>query len=196
MPTTTRPTNQNKRAAFEATALPWLDALYRLAMRLARDPQDAADLVQETCLRAYRTFENFQPGTNSRAWLFTILYSIFINQQRRLGRQGVSVPIDELDRDETFEAHTQMDPSDAVANEEVAGVAVGPEVANALLDLRAEFRAAILLVDAEGMTYDEAAAVLQCPVGTVRSRLFRARRQLAVALREHATRTGFKGGVP
>lgn len=194
MPPATPRAAELKRAEFEESALPWLDALYRVALRLTHQAQDAADLVQETCLRAYRTFDGFQPGTNARAWLFTILYSIFINQQRRLGRQGVSVPIDVLDQEESLAIGSNADPSDAVGNEAVAGHVVGPEVARALRELRVEFRAVILLVDAEGMTYEEAAAVLQCPVGTVRSRLFRARRQLAGALRDYAIRSGFDGG--
>jgi len=188
-------TAENKRSLFEETALPWLDALYRVALRLTRDPSDAADLVQETCLRAYRTFENFRLGTNSRAWLFTILYSIYINQQQRLGRQGVTVPIEAVDRDENFDTRDEPEASAAVANVDVAGVPVGPEVARALGELRYEFRAAVLLVDAEGLSYEEAAVVLQCPVGTVRSRLFRARRQLARALRDYALRSGFDGGL-
>ncbi len=189
-----RSDDEQKRAEFEAIALPWLDAVYRVALRLTRQPADAADLAQETLLRAYRTFGNFQPGTNSRAWLFTIMYSIFINEQRRLARRGVHVPIDLLEQDDALTAPSDAGPSQTLMNDVVRGFGVGPEVARALGSLTPEFRAAVLLVDAEAMTYEEAAAVLQCPVGTVRSRLYRARRHLAAALREYATRSGFTGG--
>jgi RNA polymerase sigma-70 factor, ECF subfamily len=194
MPSHTDRPADDKRVRFEETALPWLDALYRVALRLTRQDSDAADLVQETCFRAYRTFENFRPGTNSRAWLFTIMYSIFINEQRRRGRQGVAVPIEVVDADASFDMPNEPAAVDAVTSVVVAGVAVGPEVARALAELRDEFRAVVLLVDAEGLSYEDAAAVLQCPVGTVRSRLFRARRQLAAALRAYTARSGFDGG--
>jgi RNA polymerase sigma-70 factor (ECF subfamily) len=188
--------NERRRAEFEATALPWLDALHRFARRLTHNGPDAADLVQETFLRAYRTFDNFQPGTNGRAWLFTILYSIFINQQRQQARRGLAVPVEEIDREETADAFALSDAPQRAAEVEVSGVRVGPEVEEALRSLTAEFRAVVLLVDGHDMTYDEAAGVLGCPVGTVRSRLFRARRLLAQALREYATRSGFIGGAP
>ncbi|MGH8527483.1 MAG: sigma-70 family RNA polymerase sigma factor, partial [Gammaproteobacteria bacterium] len=92
---------EHRRAEFEATALPWLGALHRFAARLTHHGPDAADLVQETFLRAYRTFDNFEPGTNGRAWLFTIMYSIFINQQRQLARRGQNVPVEDIDQVDT-----------------------------------------------------------------------------------------------
>lgn len=186
---------ERRRAEFEATALPWLDALHRFALRLTHDGSDAADLVQETFLRAYRTFDNFQPGTNGRAWLFTILYSIFINQQRQLARRGETVPVEDIDRADTPGAFAFTDASERAAEVEVSGVRVGPEVEQALRSLPEEFRAVVLLIDGHDMTYDEAAAVLSCPVGTVRSRLFRSRRLLANRLREYAARSGFTGGA-
>lgn len=184
---------ERRRAEFEATALPWLDALHRFALRLTHDGSDAADLVQETFLRAYRTFDNFEPGTNGRAWLFTIMYSIFINQQRQLARRGQTVPVEDIDRVET-DAFAAADGPERAAEVEVSGVRVGPEVEEALRSLPEEFRAVVLLIDGHDMTYDEAAKVLSCPVGTVRSRLFRARRLLAGKLREYAARGGFTGG--
>src|SRR5688572_18937649 len=88
---------ESKRAEFEATAFPLLQPLYNAALRLAEDPDDAADLVQETCLRAYRTFENFTAGINARALLFTILYSVYINDYRRRQRRGATVSFEELE---------------------------------------------------------------------------------------------------
>jgi len=186
---------ERRRAEFEATALPWLDALHRFASRLTHNGPDAADLVQEAFLRAYRTFDNFEPGTNGRAWLFTILYSIFINQQRQLARRGQTVPVEDIDRVDSPDAFAFADAPERAAEVEVSGVRVGPEVEEALRSLPEEFRAVVLLIDGHDMTYDEAAEVLSCPVGTVRSRLFRSRRRLASKLREYAARGGFTGGA-
>ena len=185
---------ETKRAEFEAIALPCLQPLYNAARRLAHAPDDAEDLVQETYLRAYRTFENFTRGTNCKAWLFTIMYSVYINQYRRSQRRGPTVSL--YDLEERFQRYIET-PNDAeVAAETVAawGVRVGPEVEEALKRLPPDFRAPVILVDVEDLSYDEAAAVLRCPVGTVRSRLFRARRLLVAALRDYAAQAGFGRG--
>ncbi|HEV8600942.1 MAG TPA: sigma-70 family RNA polymerase sigma factor [Gemmatimonadales bacterium] len=183
---------ESKRAEFEATAVPFLQPLYSAARRLADGPDDAADLVQETFLRAYRTFENFTPGTNCKAWLFTILYSVFINEYHRKERRGSTVSLDELER--RFQRYLQApDEAEPAGATESAG-SVGPEVDAALRQLPADFRAPVLLVDVEGLSYDEAAAVLGCPIGTVRSRLFRARRILFAALQQYAVKSGFTRG--
>ena len=178
-------------ARFEAAALPFLNALYNKALHLTRSREEARDLVQETFLRAYRTFANFTEGTNCKAWLFTILYSVFVNQYRKTQREPDIVSIDELE--ETYHrvlADAQWDDEFAV----LAGSELdwqGPEVSQALGKLPQDFRAAVLLVDVEQLSYEEAATVLNCPVGTLRSRLFRARRVLFVELREYARKMGF-----
>ena len=181
-------------ARFEAVALPFMESLYGKALHLTRRPEDAADLVQETFLRAYRTYANFAEGTNCKAWLFTILYSIFINRYHKTRREPETVSMDELE--ETYHrvlADPQWDEGfAALADSQVAWQ--GPEVSRALGKLPEDFRAAVLLVDVEELSYEEAAAVLNCPVGTLRSRLFRARRVLFVELRGYARQTGFIGG--
>jgi RNA polymerase sigma-70 factor (ECF subfamily) len=182
-------------ARFEAVALPFMDALYNQALHLTRRPEDAGDLVQETFLRAYRTFGNFAEGTNARAWLFTILYSVFINRYRKEQREPDRVSMDEME--ETFQ-QTLADPdweANFIALVDAQLDWSGPEVRSALGSLPENFRAAVLLVDVEGLTYEEAAAVVECPVGTLRSRLFRARRLLFVALRDYAQRAGFLKGT-
>jgi len=184
-----------RRRAFEAEALPHLPRVWAAARRLLRSgvAADAEDLVQETYLRAYRTFDNFERGTNARAWLLTILYSIDANRRRRSHREPEAWPDDEL---EARAARTgsgtdwQAAPlAAATAGEWGAGETVGA----ALGRLPEPFRLAVLAVDLEGLTYEEAAAALDCPVGTVRSRLSRARRRLAAELAAHARRLGLGG---
>ena len=179
-----------KRTAFEKVAVPHMRALYNTALRLAREPQDAADLVQETYLRAYRTFDNFVPGTNSKAWLFTILYSVFVNQYHQAKRRR-------MESVEALEARFHQfpgapdDPSSEVTMVDGWGERWNPEVERALRQLPEDFRAPLLLVDVEGLSYEEAAAVLGCAVGTVGSRLFRARKLLFAMLRDYAHQAGF-----
>ncbi|HEV8609365.1 MAG TPA: sigma-70 family RNA polymerase sigma factor [Thermoanaerobaculia bacterium] len=182
-----------KRARFEAAALPHLKAAYNMALRLTRQTEDARDVVQETYLRAYRTFDNFRPGTNCKAWLFTILYSIFVNRYRKEKREPATLSVDELE--EKF--HRSL-----VAPERTEPGATGRppewtdrEVELAFDELPETFREVVLLVDVEELTYDEAAAALGCPIGTIRSRLSRARKALYVALEQYARRTGYLKGA-
>ena len=171
------PERDDQRARFESEALPWMRSLYGFAVRLARDPNDASDLVQESYLRAYRTFGNFVSGTNAKAWLFRILLSVFANDQRRRRRQRI-VALEEL------EPHFDRVALESWRNGRSAAQAVENVAAleEALACIPEEFRSVVLLVDVEGLTYAEAADALECPVGTVRSRLSRARRGLFAAL--------------
>ena len=168
-----------------------MDALYNQALRLTRHSEDASDIVQETYLRAYRTFENFKEGTNCKAWLFSILYSIFVNKYRKHQREAETVSLEELEQ--TFH-RTLADPdwqTNFVAPTRSEFDSQEPEVNHALAKLPEDFRSAVLLVDVQGFTYEEAAAALECPVGTLRSRLFRARRMLFLELRDYARKIGF-----
>ena len=173
-------------ARFESAALPFMGALYHKAVVLTRRPEDASDLVQETYLRAYRNFASFTEGTNCKAWLFTIQYSIFVNKYRKAQREPEMLSLDEMD--EQFHSATGLQ------NWEADFAALDwrePEVDAALGKLPEGFRAAVLLVDVEELSYEEAAAVLACPLGTLRSRLARARRMLFVELRDYARTKGF-----
>ncbi len=180
-----------QRSRFEALAIPCLGALHGTALRLTRSLEDAADLVQETFLRAYRTFSNFTPGTNGKAWLFTIMYSIFVNAYRKGQREPETVSLDELET--RFERSLEI--PDWNAHLEVLQNPnldlKGSEVEQALQRLPDSFRLAILLVDVEDLSYEEAAAVTQSPVGTLRSRLFRERKMLALELSDYARRMGY-----
>ncbi|MCI0418633.1 MAG: sigma-70 family RNA polymerase sigma factor [Acidobacteria bacterium] len=178
----------NSRSQFEAVALPLMPSIYNAAWRLVHNEHDAADLVQDTFLRAFRTFGNFRPGTNCKAWLFTILYSIFINRYHQQRRRPNMVTLDELGdvvADPSAPAEFARLLNDGAIQWEDA------DVNEALNRLPEEFRLAVLLVDVEELTYEEAAASLQCPVGTVRSRLARARKALFESLQEYARERGF-----
>jgi RNA polymerase sigma-70 factor, ECF subfamily len=174
---TSSPTD--RREAFEQEVLPWSGRLYSAARRLARGTVEAEDLVQETLLRAYRTFDGFERGTNARAWLFTILYSVVANRFRRQKRQPEGHDPEELERVAHRAAPGEDVEAAAIARASVGAWGVGPAVEAALRRLSEEQRQVVLLVDLEELSYDEAAQVLGCPIGTVRSRLARARRHLA-----------------
>jgi len=172
----------DRRARFETEALPLMPVVYRVARRLRWAEEDAKDLVQETYLRAYRTFDAFQPGTNCRAWLLTILYSVFINRYRKAQREPEFVPADEERLADTVPDEGQLPDMSQVSSAEIDA---------ALTRLPEPFRAAVLLVDVEELSYEEAAQALSCPVGTIRSRLFRARKLLFAALQEYARKAGY-----
>jgi len=180
----------DRRVRFEATALPLMPALHKTALRLTRDPQLAADLVQDTCLRAYRAFDQFTPGTNCRAWLFTILYSVFNTGYRRTQREltGMQMAAFEVDYENWLGGSDAM----PVAPVQDAAVdAMDPRVQRALDALPEAFRSAVTLVDIGELSYEEAATVMGCAVGTVRSRLSRARKVLFAALLSYARETGY-----
>jgi RNA polymerase sigma-70 factor (ECF subfamily) len=181
------PLPPERRQRFEAEAMPFMKAVYNTALRLTQRDEDARDLVQETYLRAYRTYDGFTPGTNCRAWLFTIMYSIFVNKYRKEQREPSTISIDELE--ERFHQTVAADRDERPIGE---GRWADVEVERALAELPESFRPAVLLVDVEEFSYEEAAAVLGCPIGTLRSRLFRARKMLAVSLREYARRAGYR----
>ena len=169
------------RARFEGEALPHLRAVLTVARRLTRRDDDARDLTQEAFLRAFGKFESFASGTNCKAWLFTITYSLFVNRYRRQRREPALMTVD--DQDTALDERAAAAQSPRVSTP--ARAAVEADVEAALAELPEEFRAAIVLVDVEDLSYEEAAAVLVCPVGTVRSRLFRARKLLAIRLRDY-----------
>jgi RNA polymerase sigma-70 factor (ECF subfamily) len=163
-------------SGFEDTCLPFTRALYGTAVRLTQRPEDASDLVQETFLRAYQGFDRFREGSNAKAWLFTILHSVFVNRYRKARREPDRVSIDDVD--ERFLAARNGHPGLASA-----AAPTTAELESALARLPEVHRLTILLVDIEGFSYEEAADCLAVPVGTVRSRLFRGRKMLFVLLR-------------
>jgi RNA polymerase sigma-70 factor, ECF subfamily len=162
---------------FEADALPLLPGLYSAAYRLTRNSADAEDLVQETFLRAYRGFHQFEEGTNLKAWLFRILMNTFINEYRKRQRQPQTVSDDEVPDWYLYSkmAETGVEPS---AETSVIEALPDEEVQEALSSLPEQFRMAVLLADVEGFSYKEIADIMGVPIGTVMSRLHRGRKTL------------------
>jgi RNA polymerase sigma-70 factor (ECF subfamily) len=174
------------RRDFERQALPFLDSLYNTAYRLARNSEDAEDLVQETYLKAYRSFEQFTPGTNLKAWMFRILKNAFINEYRR--RQAVPQESDFAEIEENLESHLRPEAAGQIKNPEQEALegALDEDVQRALDELPPDYRMAVVLADLEGFSYKEIAEILEIPVGTVMSRLYRGRKLLEEVLLRYA----------
>jgi len=183
---------ESKREQFEALTYPHLDALYSTALRLTRNQFDAEDLVQEACLRAFRFFDKFETGTNFKAWIFKILMNTFINQYRKKARTPAHVAFEnnvEHVYSEPGRTRESMLQQDGAAHEYAD--LFGDEVNAALQKLSEEFRLVVILCDVEEFAYKEIAEILGIPMGTVMSRLSRARAQLQNYLREYAEQEGF-----
>ena len=176
---------------FEQEFLPQIDALYTFAYHLTYNEDDANDLVQETYLKAYRFIDKYIEGTNAKAWLFKILKNVFINHYRRKSKQPVKVDYEEVLIHQNEEDDTQYS-SYQDMREEMFEHMMGDEVTNAINSLPVDFRVVILLCDIEDFTYEEIAKILDIPIGTVRSRLHRARNMLKKKLRNYANSLGFK----
>jgi RNA polymerase sigma-70 factor, ECF subfamily len=175
------------RADFEREAMPHLPALYGAAMRLCRNEGDAEDLVQETLLRGYRFFDTFEAGTNCKAWLFRILTNTFRNGYRENEREQ-----EILDEVESSDANLGQFVSAAPRDTESAllGHMVSRDVEQAMAAIPAEFRLAVVLADLEDFSYKEIADIMECPAGTVMSRLFRGRKMLQKLLYSYALEQG------
>ncbi len=182
------------RARFEEEALKHLDALYRTALRMTRNPSDAEDLVQDALVRGYRFYDRFQPGTNFRAWLFKILTNTYINSYRRKqGRPQES----SLEDTEEFFLYNQLsnDGERATDVEDTVLDRLGADAIQRAIDqLPPQFRTTVQLSDVEGLSYAEIAEATGVAKGTVMSRLFRGRRQLQRALWDQAQAAGFTSG--
>lgn len=178
-----------KRSIFDQEFLPLLRALYNFAYRLTLDGDDARDLVQETFLRAYRAMDSFRKGTNAKAWLFRILKNNFINDYRRKRREPVKV--DYQDVEYSYNAEENNRPMAGELRVDTLRNLMGDEISNALNSLDEDFRTVILLCDLEDFKYEEIAEILDIPIGTVRSRLHRARNLLKEKLAQYAKEMGY-----
>jgi len=175
----------DRRARFDAEAVRHLDALYSFALKLTRGRDDAEDLVSDTMLRAFQRWEQYNLGTNIRAWLFTILYHAFVSRKRRVDAREVQ-PLEDEEGREIFEAVGETDPEgkyyDSFLDEEIV---------TAILALPDEYRDAVVMSDLHGLKYAEIAKALGVPEGTIKSRLFRGRRLLQAQLRDYAETMGY-----
>lgn len=174
---------------FEREAVPHMDALYNFALKMTGNEDDANDLIQETYLKAFRFFDKFEQGTNCKAWLFRIMKNTFINTYRKQTKEPDKVDYDEIENfyeniksSSTESAHLERDIYDNLLDDELSG---------AISSLPEDFRTVIILCDIEGFTYEEIADFIDCPVGTVRSRLHRARKMLYTQLYDYAGEKGY-----
>lgn len=176
-----------KDALFEEEFLPHMDSLYNFGFYLAHDEDVAKDLLQETYMKAYRFIEYFQVGTNSKAWLLRIMKNSFINEYRKQKKTPYRVDIEDINqKDDIEDDHVGID-----LRQEVFGELIGDEIMNAVNALPVDYRLILLLCDIEGFKYDEIAKIIDVPIGTVRSRLHRARNLLKEKLKSYAQQKGF-----
>jgi RNA polymerase sigma factor (sigma-70 family) len=181
--------DKEKNNIFDREFMPHIDSMYNFAYRLTFDEDDAKDLVQDTYLKAFRFINSFEQGTNAKAWLFRILKNSFINDYRKKSKQPAKIDYQEV------ETYYNSDDVDYGITTDLRVDAVkdmlGDEISNALNSLAVDFRTVIILCDLEGFTYEEMAKILDIPIGTVRSRLHRARNLLKEKLRSYAQNMGY-----
>jgi RNA polymerase sigma-70 factor (ECF subfamily) len=182
-------TDNEKHRIFEKEFLPHIDAMYNFAFRITYDEDMAKDLLQDTYYKAFKFIESFQVGTNAKAWLFRILKNSFINEFRKKNKEPAKVDYQDV---ETY--YNSDDVNEVITSDlrvEVLQDMIGDEVSNALNALAVDFRIVIILCDLEGFTYEEMSKILDIPIGTVRSRLHRARNLLREKLKTYAKTMGY-----
>ena len=186
-----KPADQSRGWDFEAAAMPFVDSLYNTAYRMTRNAEDAEDLVQEAYLKAYKYYDKFQEGTNFKAWLFKILKNTFINNYRR--RQSRPPQSDFAEIEESFETQVSEEVKRRIKSpeEELLEDVLDEDVQRALDDLPTDYRMAVVLADLEGFSYKEIAEILELPVGTVMSRLYRGRKLLEESMLRYARDHGY-----
>ena len=170
--------------------MPHIDSMYNFAFRLTNDEDDANDLVQDTYLKAFRFINSFSQGTNAKAWLFRILKNSFINDFRKKSKEPAKVDYQDVETTYNSEEDAETNQTVDLRVESVQDL-IGDEIANALNALPVDFRTVIILCDVEGFTYEEMAKILDIPIGTVRSRLHRARMLLKEKLKSYAKSLGY-----
>jgi RNA polymerase sigma-70 factor (ECF subfamily) len=189
-------TSEQRAARFERDALPFLDQLYSAALRMTRNPADAEDLVQETFVKAFAAFHQFEEGTNLKAWLYRILTNTFINNYRKRQRQPQQSPTEQIEDWQLAAAEAHSSTGLRSAEMEALDHLPDSDVKEALQQLPEDFRMAVYLADVEGFSYKEIAEIMGTPIGTVMSRLHRGRRGLKTLLADYAKERGLvKSGV-
>lgn len=181
---------EDRSKKFEEEFFPYADSLYNFAFHLTYNEEDANDLVQETFMKAYRFMDSFQTGTNAKAWLFKILKNGFINNYRKNVKNPVRLNYEEVAA--YHQSDDELKQSKLDLREEIFQGLMGDEVTKALNALPVDFKTVILLCDIEEFTYEEIAKIVDIPIGTVRSRLHRARQLLKDMLADYAAGMGYK----
>lgn len=182
---------------FEAAAMPFVDSLYNTAYRMTRNSEDAQDLVQETYFKAYRYYDKFQEGTNFKAWLFKILKNSFINNYRK--NQNRPLQTDFAEIEDAFESRVSDEVTSKIKSpeEQFLEDVLDEDVQRAMDALPDDYRMAIVLADLEGFSYKEISEILEVPLGTVMSRLYRGRKLLEKAMLQYAREHGYlRNGSP
>ena len=182
----TNSVNRSRDGAFEREALPWIEDVHRFALSLTRDESDADDVVQDTFLRAYRSWHTYLPGSDCRRWLFTICRNVFLRSRERT-RPTVELEATELDAAIAGSLYQSSERVDDI----LARLDLAPAITEALAKVPEPFRSTLIMVDVEDQSYEVAAEILAVPIGTVRSRLFRGRRLMQEQLKNYAADAGF-----
>ena len=185
-------TSEDLGAIFEEQALPYMDQLYAAALRMTKNPADAQDLVQETFVKAFASFRQYEQGTNLKAWLYRILTNTFINTYRKKQREPFQGTIDDLEDWQLGGAQSTTASTNRSAEAEAIDHLPDSAVKDALQQIPEDFRLAVYLADVEGFSYQEIADIMKTPTGTVMSRLHRGRRMLRELLAEYAV--DYQGG--
>ncbi len=181
---------EQKDKIFHEEFMPHIDALYNFAYHLTYDEEDANDLVQETYMKAFRFIDSYDEGTNAKAWLFKILKNAFINEYRKKSKKPSKVDYEDFIGYQDNDENSRVEYVDL--RHEIFSGMIGDEVTKALNSLPVDFRTVILLCDVENFSYEEIAKITDIPIGTVRSRLHRARNMLKEKLKSYAKTMGYQ----